>query len=116
MTSEKNTPPTGRERRVDERIPVRISVHWSDGQRARKGEILDASNNGMFLLPGWTPSDPIKHGDKLELRCHVDGQDIDLKGEVCWVGENSENREREGLGLRITTTDGLRKLIAGIRR
>jgi hypothetical protein len=106
--------PSGAERRTEERHPVNVTVAWTDGHRARKGEILDASAHGMFLHPSWTPSDAIAGGDVIELCCRVRGREIELKGEVCWVGR-SDKHDGEGLGLRISSVDELDALLAELK-
>jgi hypothetical protein len=101
---------TNDERRTDPRRPVRLPVAWHDGHRARQGELLDASREGVFLLPAWRPSDALNAGDVIELRCRLGGGELDLTGEVCWLG-HSDSHAVDGLGLRIRTTDALRALL-----
>jgi len=101
---------TNDERRTDPRRPMRLPVAWHDGHRARQGELLDASREGVFLLPAWRPSDALNAGDVIELRCRLGGGELDLTGEVCWLG-HSDWHAVEGLGLRIHTTDALRGLL-----
>ncbi|MEQ8662034.1 MAG: PilZ domain-containing protein [Gammaproteobacteria bacterium] len=98
------------ERRHAARRAVRLPVAWHDGQRARQGTLLDASDAGVFLLPAWRPSDALVPGTTLELRCRVQGGELDLSGEVCWLGR-SDWHDAEGFGLRIHTTAALRELL-----
>ena len=100
------------DRRVHPRVGVRLTAAWSDGRRVRQGEILDASAQGLFLKPGWAPSESFLRGDSIELRCRVAGREIDLSGEVCWSG-HSQDHDTAGLGLRIASVEALAQLVQG---
>lgn len=102
--------PAGHERRLETRHPVEVQVFWTDGNRARKGEVLDASDHGLFLKPAWQPSDPLTGGDEIEMRCRVRDREFDLKGEICWLGRSAWH-ETDGLGLRITSAATLKRLL-----
>jgi len=102
------------DRRAHRRRAVRLGTAWSDGRRARQGEVLDTSEDGLFLRPGWAPSESFLRGDPIELRCRVRDQDFDLRGEVCWVGHSADH-DVDGIGLRIFTTDTLSRLLADLR-
>lgn len=101
------------ERRLAARRAVNVGTAWSDGRRARHGEVLDTSSHGVFLKPGWAPSESFMRGDAIELRCRVDDLDIDLHGEVCWVGHSADH-DVDGIGLRIYNTDALSRLVDGL--
>ena len=103
------------ERRVHARVAVQLGTAWSDGRRARQGEILDASARGLFLKPGWAPSESFARGDHIELRCRLGGREVDLQGEVCWTG-HSRDHEVDGIGLRIASVDALAQLMQVVPR
>lgn len=103
------------ERRAAARHVVHFGTAWSDGRRARHGEVLDTSEHGLFLKPGWAPSESFLRGDEIELRCRVDDQDIELKGQVCWVGHSADH-DVDGIGLRIHNTEALSRLMHGHHR
>ena len=102
------------DRRAHRRRSVHFGTAWSDGRRARQGEVLDTSQDGLFLKPGWAPSESFLRGDTIELRCRLHDQDFELKGEVCWVGHSADHNV-DGIGLRIFTTDALTRLLADLR-
>lgn len=105
--------PSGAERRQHARRRVCWSTAWHDGRRARQGEVLDAGEGGVFLRPAWTPSEALRPGDALELRCRcAAGQDelVELVGEVCWIGPSADHGG-EGIGLRIRADAGLARLL-----
>jgi hypothetical protein len=102
------------DRRAHRRRAVQLGTAWSDGRRARHGEVLDTSEFGLFLKPGWTPSESFLRGDTIELRCRVHDEDFELKGEVCWVGHSADHNV-DGIGLRIVNTDAFARLIADLR-
>lgn len=103
------------ERRVHRRRAVQFGTAWSDGRRARQGQVLDTSLDGLFLKPGWAPSESFLRGDVIELRCRGREQEFELKGEVCWVGRSADHNV-DGLGLRIFTTDALLRLVQDMRQ
>ena len=102
------------DRRAHRRSAVQFGTAWSDGRRARQGEVLDASEHGLFLKPGWAPSESFLRGDPIELRCRVEDHEFDLKGEVCWVGHSADH-DVDGIGLRIFNSDALTRLVAELR-
>ena len=105
---------SGGERRIAARRAVNFGTAWSDGRRARHGKVLDTSAYGLFLKPGWAPSESFLRGDAIELRCRIDDHDIDLHGEVCWVGHSADH-DVDGIGLRIYNTDALSRLVGEMR-
>ncbi len=102
------------ERRAHRRRSTYFGTAWSDGRRARQGEVLDTSDHGLFLKPGWAPSESFLRGDPIELRCRVRDQSFELQGEVCWVGHSADH-DVDGIGLRIFNTDALSLLMADLR-
>lgn len=102
------------ERRAHQRRAVHFGTAWSDGRRARQGEVLDTSAHGLFLKPGWAPTESFLRGDPIELRCRVEDHEFDLKGEVCWVGHSADH-DTDGIGLRIHNTDALSRLVADLQ-
>ena len=103
------------DRRVHPRVSIQLGAAWSDGRRARQGEILDASVSGLFLKPGWAPSESFLRGDHIELRCRFDGREVDLQGEVCWTGHSSDH-DVDDIGLRIASVDALAHLMQAMPR
>lgn len=103
------------ERRVHRRRAVQFGTAWSDGRRARQGQVLDTSLDGLFLKPGWAPSESFLRGDAIELRCRGRDQEFELKGEVRWVGRSADH-DVDGIGLRIFTTDALLRLVQDMRQ
>ncbi len=103
------------DRRVHPRFTVQFGAAWSDGRRARQGEVLDASIRGLFLKPGWAPSESFLRGDHIELRCRLEGREVDLQGEVCWTGR-SRDHDVDGIGLRIASVEALAQLMQAMPR
>lgn len=101
------------ERRTEVRRAVRWTTAWSDGRRVGQGEILDVCAQGLFLSSALDPANSPQPGDTLELRCGMNDGAVDLLGEVCWSGR-SNGHDRDGIGLRIFTTDTLMRLLWGV--
>ncbi len=93
------------------RAPVRWAAFWTDGLRARTGEIRDISSGGLFLSPAWRPSTVYAAGDEIEIRCAIDDVSVDLKAIVRWSG-TSEVHDCEGFGLEVPKTEDLEILLA----
>ena len=100
--------------RAHPRAPVRWAAYWTDGLRARTGEIRDISRNGIFLSPAWRPSTSYTAGDEIAVRCAIDGFAVDLKTVVRWSGVSSEHG-CEGLGLEVVAPLELDPLIERAR-
>ncbi|MBT4838154.1 MAG: PilZ domain-containing protein [Methylococcales bacterium] len=96
-------------RKQDRKVVHKI-VQWTDGVRARKGEIQDVSDKGVFLSPSWTPTENIKPGDVIEIL--VDGPDgpVEIQAEVRWSGSSDSNHS-EGIGLQSTDGKNLAELL-----
>ncbi|MEQ8278472.1 MAG: PilZ domain-containing protein [Deltaproteobacteria bacterium] len=92
------------------RAAVRWAAYWTDGLRARTGEIRDISKGGLFLSPAWRPSTTYSPGDEIEIRCAIEDLSIDLKAVVRWSG-TSEQHACEGFGLEVPATADLERLL-----
>ena len=103
------------ERRVHRRRAVQFGTAWSDGCRVRQGQVMDTSVDGLFLKPGWAPTESFLRGDTLVLRCRGREQEFELKGEVRWVGRSADHNV-DGIGLRIFTPDALLRLVQDMRQ
>lgn len=85
-----------REARKQSRVRCNLSFRGGGGAHTLQGKITDLSRAGVFI----TTKKLLKTGSQVHLEFTLDGEKVELVGEVRWCGK-APNSDEPGVGVRF---------------